>query len=384
MPAKPSSLDRAKKFLDRHPLVDGHNDLPWVIRHDAVARGDVAAYGLDRLHQESDTDIPRLKEGKVAAQFWAAFVATEEPEPTIKTFEQIALIRRMNALHADVFLPACRSSDIARAKRLGKIASFISVEGGVGLGGSLEVLEAFYGLGVRYMTLCHNGTLAWVDSSTDAARNGGLTDFGRAVVRTMNTLGMIVDCAHVSPDAARQVLDVSAAPILVTHANARTLCDHPRNVPDDVLDRIAAQGGAVMATFVPDFLNPATLAWHEPIQEAIRRSKTSQEMAEVERAHTAAHGPAPPATINHVCDHIEYMARRMGVDHVGIGSDYFGGSTPRGLEDVSRFPHLIAALMDRGWGDDALAKLAGGNVIRVFRDVEKVARRLKRRALKEA
>ncbi len=380
MAARGSTLDRARRFLARHPLVDGHNDLPWVIRHDQAARGDVAAYGLDRVHQESDTDIPRLRQGLVAAQFWAAFVATGDPNPTVRTFEQIALIRRMNALHADVFLPALRAADIARAKRLGRIASFISVEGGVGLGDSLELLEVFHDLGVRYMTLCHNGSLPWVDSSTDEPRCGGLSDFGRAVVAEMNRLGIIVDCAHVSPDAARAVLGVSAAPILVTHANAFTLCPHPRNVPDDVLDGIAANGGAVMATFVPDFLNPRTLAWYAPIHEAIRRARSSQEMTEIERRHAEAHGPPPAATFAHVCDHIEYMARRMGEDHVGIGSDYFGGTPPQGLEDVSRFPHLIAALMDRGWGDDALAKLAGGNLVRVFRAVEKTSRRLKRQA----
>ncbi len=355
MPAKGSSLDRARRFLDRHPLVDGHNDLPWVIRHDK-ANGDVAAYGLDRVHQESDTDIPRLKQGQVAAQFWAAFVASDDPNPTVRTFEQIALIRRMNALHADTFLPALRAADVARAKRLGKIASFVSVEGGVGLGQSLELLQVFHDLGVRYMTLCHNAALPWVDSSTDEPRCGGLSDFGRSIVREMNRLGIIVDCAHVSPDAARQVLDVTAAPVLVTHANAFALCPHARNVPDDVLDRIAANGGAVMATFVPDFLNPQTLAWYAPILGAIRRAHTSQEMAEIERRHTEANGPPPPATVAHVCDHIEYMARRMGEDHIGIGSD------------------------DRGWGDDALAKLAGGNLVRVFRAVEGTSRRLKRAA----
>ncbi len=377
-----STLDRAKRFLDRVPLVDGHNDLPWVIRHDATAKGEVAAYGLDRLHQETDTDIPRLKAGKVGAQFWAAFVATEAENPTLKTFEQINLIRRMNDLHADVFLPATKASDIARAKKLGKIASFVSVEGGVGLQNSLELLEVFYDLGVRYMTLCHNGTLDWVDSSTGERRHGGLTDFGRDVVRRMNCLGMIVDCAHVSPEAAHHVLDVSVAPILVTHANAFALCPHERNVPDDLLDRIKANGGAVMATFVPDFLNRATLEWHIPILPAIRAAHTSQEMAAIERAHAAKAGPPPRATLAHVCDHIEYMAKRMGVNHVGIGSDFYGGTAPEGLEDVSRFPHLIAALMERGWADEALEKLASANLVRVFRKVEATSRKLKRQKRK--
>ena len=223
MAARGSTLGRARRFLDHHPLVDGHNDLPWVIRHDRAAGGDVAAYGLDRVHQESDTDIPRLKQGQVAAQFWAAFVATEEPNPTIRTFEQIALIRRMNALHPDVFLPACRAADIARAKRLGRIASFISVEGGVGLGGSLELLEAFHDLGVRYMTLCHNGSLPGsIRPRTSHVRRPQRfrSRRGGGDERARHHRRLRARFAGCRPRRARR----AAAPILVTHANAFALC----------------------------------------------------------------------------------------------------------------------------------------------------------------
>ncbi len=213
-------LARAMAFLERIPFVDGHNDLPYVMRQDASAKGDVAAFGLDRAHQGYDTDIPRLREGRVGGQVWAAFCPSNQPDPTRFTLELIQSIRALNALHPDVFLPALRASDIARAKRQGKIASFIGVESGIGIGDRLEMLDIFHALGARVMTLCHNETLAWVDSATDEPRHNGLTDFGRQVIRRMNALGMLVDMAHTSPKAMHDVLDVTTAPVSITHANA--------------------------------------------------------------------------------------------------------------------------------------------------------------------
>lgn len=363
-----AALRQAIALLDRVPLVDGHNDLPWVIR-ESEAKGDVAAYGLERRHQESDTDIPRLREGRVAAQWWAAYIPTEAPHPARTVLEQIDIVRQLNERHADTFLAATRPGDVMRAKRKGKIASFLAIEGGVGLEDSLGPLRVWHAAGARLMTLCHNGTLAWCDSATDKPRSDGLTAFGRAVVLELNRLGMIVDCAHVAPSVMHQVLDITRAPIVFSHSNARALCDHRRNVPDDVLDRVAANGGVVMATFVPSFLNRDRLAWESQFMDA---EGTMDFAAMHDAASKGWRGAVPVATLAEVADHIEYIAGRVGHDHVGIGSDFFGSAiaTPRGLEDVSRFPHLLAALIQRGWSERNLTKLAGGNFLRAFRKVE--------------
>jgi membrane dipeptidase len=374
---KDAALQRAERLLETIPLVDGHNDLPWLIRIDRTARGDVAAYDLTRHHQGTDTDIPRLLAGRVSAQFWAAFLPTSVPHPARAALEQIDLIRRMNELHPDVFLPATRASDIVKAKRLGKIASFMTVENGVGLENSLAPLRIWYAAGVRLMTLCHNETLDWVDSATDAPRHGGLTAFGRAVVRELNRLGIIVDCAHVSADVMHQVLDISTAPIVFSHSNARALCDHPRNVPDDVLARVKANGGLVMATFVPDFISQAARDWTRPFKDEFGKTLPGVDMAAV-RSRARDIGPQPRATLEQLADHIVYIADKVGPAHVGIGSDFFGGPVPDGLEDVSRFPHLLAEMIRRGWSDEAIAGLAGDNFLRVFRSVERESKRLRK------
>lgn len=381
--ARKATLARAREFLRRVPLVDGHNDLPYVIRNDHPAAGDLASYDLTRVHQEGDTDIPRLRQGLLGGQFWAAFCPTSTVEPARFTLELIALIRRMNERHADVFLPAFRAADVRKAQKLGRIASFISVESGVSLGNRLEMLDVFQALGVRYMTLCHNETLDWVDSATDAPRHDGITDFGRAVVRRMNELGILVDMAHTTAQAMHAVLDTTAAPVAVTHANARALCDHPRNVTDDVLVRMKANGGIVMATFVPTFINQTIRDWYKPLQTH-GKAPLDQDIRPAISAKTRSSGPPPRATLVEFCDHVEHIANLAGVRHVGIGSDFYGGPTPDGLEDVSRFPDLIAELMERGWSDAALAGLASGNILRVLRGVERTAARLKRSSPEQA
>lgn len=371
-----ASLQRAKALLARIPLVDGHNDLPWVIRNDAVARGDVAAFGLEKRRNSGDTDIPRLREGGVAAQWWAAFMPARIDKPGRAILEQIDLIHRMHALHADVFLPATKAADIARAKRLGKIASFIAIEGGVGLDNSIEVLRIWHRLGARLMTLCHNETLDWVDSATDAPRSGGLSPFGRLVVGELNRLGMLVDLAHVAPSVMRQVLDVSRAPVVFSHSNALALCSHPRNVPDDVLDRMRANGGLIMATFVPKFLVEPRRDWERALEDPRGAFDFRTPLGEQTQAHAARTGAMPRATVQDVADHICYVADRAGIAHVGIGSDFFGGPTVDGLEHVGCYPVLLAELIERGWSDAALAGLMSGNFIRVFRAVERVGRGL--------
>jgi membrane dipeptidase len=371
------ALAQARALLERVPLLDGHNDLPWVIRIDRQAKGDVAAYDLNRVHQDGDTDIPRLREGMVGAQFWAAFQPTNAPHPARTALEQIDLIRRMEEIYPDVFLPARRASDVAKARRAKKIASFIAVEGGVGLENSLSPLRIWHAAGARLMTLCHNESLDWVDSATDAPRAGGLNAFGCAVVGELNRLGMIVDCAHVSHEAMRKVIDVAEAPIVLSHSNAFALCDHPRNAPDDVLRRLKDNGGVVMATFVPGFISQQLRDW-------LARSRGRYGKAPVVADPKAAlaslevqHGPAPRATLEELVDHIVYLVKVAGIDHVGIGSDFFGGAQPLGLEHVGRFPHLFAELFRRGFSAEALAKIASRNFLRAMREVEKVGERLR-------
>jgi membrane dipeptidase len=324
-----------------------------------------------------DTDIPRLREGRVSGQFWSVFIPSGMSNPARTQLEQIELARRMIDAYPDTFLLATRAADVERARAQGKIASLLGMENGQALENSLGALRAFYALGVRYMTLTHGKNNDWADSATDTAAHGGLTMFGREVVREMNRLGMLVDISHVSPDVMRQVLDLSEAPVIFSHSSARALVDHRRNVPDDVLARMARNGGVVMVTFIPAFVSAETAAWGKELETSIFNAKTGAEMERLGKEHVALHGPAPIATLAQVADHIEHIARAAGRDHVGIGSDFYGSTDePAGLADVSRFPDLFAELIRRGWSDSDLEKLASGNVLRVLRDAEVLASRL--------
>lgn len=377
--AEDGALARARALLERVPLVDGHNDLPWQIRDDPEARGDVVRYGL-REHRAGDTDIPRLREGRVAAQFWSVWIPAETKQGFARTqLEQIDLALRMINAYPESLSLATRAADIDRAKREGRIASFLGMENGLALENSLGTLRAYYQLGVRYMTLTHSLNTAWADSATDEAKHGGLTPFGREVVREMNRLGMLVDISHVSPKVMNDALDVSEAPVIFSHSSARALVDHPRNVPDDVLRRMKANGGVVMVTFIPDFVSREAAAWSEGLSQAIAQASGTADLRRAQAEYAKLHGPEPKATLKQVADHVEHVARVAGVDHVGIGSDYWGGAMPVGLEDVSKFPDLFAELIRRGWSDADLEKLAGGNLIRALSRAEDVAARLQLR-----
>jgi membrane dipeptidase len=371
------ALAHAHRLLDKLPLVDGHNDLPFVMRRDREAKGDVRRYDLTRQHQPGDTDIPRLKAGRLSAQIWAAFIPSNMPQPARAVLELIDTIHQLHQAYPDVFMRALTAADIGKAKRLGKIASYLAIEGGVGLENSLSPLRVWHAAGARLMTLCHNETLDWVDSATDQARHNGLTAFGRAVIAELNRLGMMVDLAHVSQEVMRQVLDISKAPVVFSHSNARALADHPRNVPDEVLDRLPKNGGIVMTTFVPDFISRRSYEWMMPFKDEYGKTRSGIDMAKVLPERERQHGRWPRGTLEQLCDHIDYIVKRIGIDHVGIGSDFFGGPTPEGLEDVSRFPHLLAALIRRGYSDTAIAKIAGRNFVRVFRAVERVGKELR-------
>ena len=367
-------LERANRLLDETALVDGHNDLPLLMRRSAD--GDPEAFGLNERREGRDTDIPRLREGKVAAQIWAAFVPPREPHPTSFALQQVALIRRFVAHYPNIFAAALCADDVARAKRVGRIASFISIENGAAVAdGRLDCLDAFHTLGVRLITLCHNLSTDWCDSATDTARHGGLSAFGRRVIERMNRLGMLADLSHASDAAAQNTLDVSSAPVVWSHSNARRLCGHPRNISEDLLDRVGQNGGLVMATFVPGFLSQPSHEWMRPLQDAHGKDPAGMAMEAIIRRREKQEGRWPRGGLPELCDHFDYLASRIGYDHIGIGSDFFGGPQGPGLEDASCFPGIFAELLRRGWTTDNLTKLAGANFLRVLRAVEAVAAR---------
>ena len=284
----------------------------------------------------------------------------------------------MIAAYPEALVLATKSADIEAAHRAGKIASFLGGENGRAFENSLGTMRAYYDLGMRYMTLTHGRRTDWADSATDEAKLGGLSAFGKEVVREMNRLGMLVDISHVSPAVMNQVLDVSEAPVIFSHSSARALTDHPRNVPDDVLRRLPANGGVVMITFIPAFVSTKVMEWEGPLALKLQGATAIADMERLEKEHEAVAGPKPKATLADVADHIEHAARVAGVDQVGLGCDFAGITMPEGLEDVSRYPHLIAELVRRGWKDDDLKKIAAANFVRAFARAEAVAARIQK------
>jgi membrane dipeptidase len=348
----------AYRVLSTTPLVDGHNDLPWVIRSYDEAPGDVLAYDL-RGRTPGHTDIPRMREGMVGAKFWSVWIPSQVAGPGASRvqLEQIDIVHRMIDAYPEAFELALTPDDVVRIFRAGRIASMIGMEGGHAIENSLATLRTFYDLGARYMTLTHSANIDWADSCCEAPEHDGLTEFGREVVREMNRLGMLVDISHVAPKTMHDALDVSEAPVIFSHSSAYAVTRHPRNVPDDVLRRMADNGGVVMVTFVTVFVSQALMDYRAlpPDQRA---------------------GPAPEATMDDVIEHIEHVRRVAGIDHIGLGSDFDGATMPRGLEDTSTFPALLAELSRRGWSESDLRKLAGENVLRAWREAEAVAARL--------
>jgi membrane dipeptidase len=372
------ALARARALLARHPLIDGHNDLPWTIRMSPEAGGDPDRYDLASAPPPGQTDLPRLREGGVGGQFWSVYVPGEPGSGLARMqLEQIDLARRIVAAHPDDFELCWSAGQVEAAFGAGRIASLLGMEGGHVLEGSSGALRAFHALGARYLTLTHNTTNELADAATDAPRHDGLSALGREVVAEMNRLGMLVDLSHVAPATMSDALDVSAAPVIFSHSSARALCDVPRNVPDEILRRVAGNGGVVMVTFVAGFVSPDAAAVLVPaIAEFGRRSEGVGDPAELRRIRAeivdGLDVPRPP--IAAVADHVEHVATVAGRAHVGIGSDFDGNRFwPMELEDVGDFPNLFAELVERGWGDDDLAALAGGNVLRVMRAAEAAA-----------
>ena len=372
------NMARALRVLRAHPVVDGHNDLPWRIREDTVHPHDVEAYDL-RGHTPGMTDLARLTKGHVGGQFWSIYIPGEpgdsmayrsngavssKPGYARVQLEQIDIARRMIDKYPE--LEWAPTADAVRGSFAHhRVGSLLGLEGGHAIENSLALLRVYYDLGARYMTLTHNVTLDWADAALDTAKHHGLTPFGREVVREMNRLGMLVDLSHVSPGTMSSALDVTQAPVIFSHSASRALVDHPRNVPDSILARVPKNGGVVMVPFVNSFVSAAVKA-------------DDDSLAKHGPSWRASH-PRPKATIADVADHIEHVRKIAGVDHVGIGSD-FDGITENvvGLEDVSTFPAIFAELARRGWSDEDLAKLADGNVLRVLKTAEQVSARLKK------
>ncbi len=373
--------DEARRIHSAGFVFDGHNDLPWEIRQRAGGSFDKAdlAAGVPRFH----TDIPRLRVGNVGAQFWAAYVPAEtskENRAFTMTLEQIAIIHAMVKRYPDVFEFAKSADDVVRIQKSGKIASLIGLEGGHSMENSLDKLRRLRELGVGYMTLTHSDTLAWADSATDEAKHGGLTEFGEEVIREMNRLGMLVDLSHVSPDTMRDALRVTKAPIIFSHSSARAVADHPRNVPDDILKRTAQNGGVVMVNFYSGFIHPESAKRRAnmfAVSRDLRKQFPAEKDYQAARKRWAAANPIESGDIYDVADHIEHIIKVAGIDHVGLGSDFDGiDKTPKQLEDVSKYPVITQVLLDRGYSASQIHQLMSGNVLRVMRRAEQVAKDL--------
>ncbi|MEO8380466.1 MAG: dipeptidase [Acidobacteriota bacterium] len=378
---------RVDRILSEVPLIDGHNDLPWQYRervNDQIGKIDIRQ-DQSKLEKPLHTDIARLKRGHVGGQFWSVYVpvSMKGADALQATLEQIDVVHRLDAAYPDTFALALTADDVVRIHKGGRIASLIGVEGGHSINNSLGALRMLYRAGARYMTLTHSDNTDWADSATADPKHDGLTAFGKTVVGEMNRLGMLVDLSHVSPATMNDALDATAAPVIFSHSSARALTGHPRNVPDDVLQRLKTNGGVVMVTWVPGF-----------VSEKVRLSNALRD-AEEARLKTLYAGepqnvksgletwdqanPHPRATVTDIADHIEHVMKVAGEDHVGIGADLDGiSTTPLGMESVADYPKLFAELLRRGHSEAQLKKLAGENVLRVLRTAESVAAKLQK------
>ncbi len=381
--ASPAAATAARGLLTRHPILDGHNDLPWTLR--VADDVDLDTTDLDHPVATIQTDWPRMAAGGVGAQFWSVYVSADlEGETAVTTtLEQIDLVHELIRRYPGTLELALAADDVERIIAAGKVASLIGAEGGHSIGSSLGTLRALYALGVRYMTLTHNRSLPWADSATDDPVVGGLSPFGREVVREMQRLGMLVDLSHVSPDTMRDALDTAEGPLIFSHSSALAICDHPRNVPDEILARLPANGGTCMVNFVPAFVSQACRDWERGFAEDAKRrgfdfkNVPGRGQAKELRQDWIAKHPRPAVKLAEVADHAEHVREVAGVDHVGIGSDYDGVDwLPEGLEDTSCYPALIAELLRRGWSEEDCGKLASGNIIRTLRAAEETARAL--------
>ena len=378
-------LDRVEKVLKATPLIDGHNDIPWQFRrrvNNDLGQLDLST-DLSLLKNPTQTDIPRLRHGLLGGQFWSVYVPINEyggtPEHVQQVIEQIDVVYRMTSMYADTFEMAYTAEDIERIHSKGKIASLIGIEGGHAINDSLAVLRRLYQLGARYMTLTHSKSVRWADSATDMVRHEGLSEFGERVIREMNRLGMMVDLSHVSVATMSDALAITEAPVIFSHSSVYQVVPHVRNVPDDILNMVAQNKGVVMVTFFPSYVSEETWMYGVNLERERARLVEQFPAGEVSRMleRWRSENPAPRPTLYQVADHIDHIKTIVGVDYIGIGGDYDGmPAGPIGLDDVSTYPKLFAELLKRGYSEKDLAKIAGKNILRVMRAVEKKAKEL--------
>jgi len=380
-PADPNdpNLPRLRKILAKTPLIDGHNDWPGEL----ASQGKDARWTMDLNNLDTvkfDTDISRLRQGMVGGQFWSVYVSANlAPLEQIKaTLDRIDTVKNFVVRYPKDFALVRTAAEVRAAHKAGKIASLMGAEGGGQIDESFSVLRAYHDLGVGYLTLTHSKTISWADSATDAPQHDGLTKFGVEVVRELNRLGMLVDLSHVSPATMMDAIAASKAPVIFSHSSARALSDHPRNVPDDVLKAVTANGGIVMVNFAPGFISDPLRQWNaaQSAQTALNASLYNGQPDRAKAANEAwlKANPAPKVTLQVVADHVDHIAKVAGYDHVGLGGDYDGlPALPEGMDGVESYPPLLLELMKRGWSDENIAKLAGGNILRVMEQAEKVA-----------
>ena len=384
-PIEPKVQARIDRVLKKTPLIDGHNDIAEQLQENHGYRVANLASGTDKWPTKPlMPDMARLRAGRVGGQFWSVYIdGTYTGDEAIRrTIDQIDIVDRMIAAYPNDLELALNADDMVRIHKKGKIGSMIGVEGGRQIGGDLAALRQFYRLGARYLTLTHNQTTEWADSATDEPKFDGLSPFGTKVIGEMNRLGMLVDLSHVSPATMRDAISASRAPVIFSHSGAGGLNPHPRNVPDEILQLLPANGGVVMVNFVPPFLSKAVWEWgaaqsaEEARLKAIHRASKSA-VEEGLKAWENSH-PRPATGVADVADHIEYVVNLAGHDNVGLGGDFDGiPYTPTGLTGVETYPLIFAELIRRGWSDENLAKLAGGNVLRALRRAEAVAASMK-------
>jgi membrane dipeptidase len=380
--AQTDYLARARALHKQSLLIDGHNDYPWALREHDAARS-LDTLDISKPQPSIMTDIARLKEGGIGGQFWSVYTPVElqGQAAVTATLEQIDIVHRMVRKYPQAFELALTADDVERIHKAGKIASLIGMEGGHSIDNSLADLRMFHRLGARYMTLTHTSNTPWADSATDTPKSSGLSAFGEDVVKEMNWLGMLVDLSHVSPDTMEDAIRVSQAPVIFSHSDARALNDHPRNVPDNILQLLPKNGGVIMVTFVPGFVSPKVNEWNkrQTAEQDRLKALTPNDAAGVKAGvdkWTAAN-PAPEATIGDVADHVDHIRKVAGIDHIGIGSDFDGiTQTVKDLDNVSTYPRLTAELLKRGYSEADLKKILGLNVLRVLREAEKVSKRL--------
>ncbi|ANZ34873.1 membrane dipeptidase [Lentzea guizhouensis] len=376
-----SGVERARALLQRVPLVDGHNDLPWALREFGEGTGEdvyttAAKVDLTERHPDLHTDIVKMREGGLGMQFWSVWIPGRLAGDGAVTavLEQVELVYELAQRYSEHLGIATTAAEAEKVFASGRVASLLGAEGGHSINSSLGVLRALRRLGVRYMTLTHNDNTPWADSATDQPEHGGLTEFGREVVREMNRIGMLVDLSHVAPATMHAALDTSVKPVIFSHSSCRHIADHPRNIPDDVLVKLKANGGVAMITFVPDFVSPRVAEWDAALRDAMTAAGASHaDMAERKTfsEQWVEEHPKPDAALDDVVTHLEHAREVVGVDHIGLGGDYDGvKALPQGLEDVSTYPNLIGALLDKGWSEDDVTKLAGGNILRVLHDAD--------------